>query len=71
MSNTGTQYMVYVEMSDRPMPPNSDLWNCYLGLARQHPNLQMKIVSDRTEIYPVFRQLFEREAPTSNRKLAV
>jgi uncharacterized sporulation protein YeaH/YhbH (DUF444 family) len=57
-----TQYLVYVEMSDRAMPTNSDLWNCYLGLARQHPNLQMKIVHDRAEIYPVFRQLFEKKA---------
>jgi uncharacterized sporulation protein YeaH/YhbH (DUF444 family) len=56
-----TQYMVYVEMSDRMMPTNSDLWNCYLGLARQNPNLQMKIVHDRAEIYPVFRQPFEKK----------
>ena len=34
------QYMVYVEMSDRTVPTNSDLWNCYLGLARQHPRMQ-------------------------------
>jgi uncharacterized sporulation protein YeaH/YhbH (DUF444 family) len=66
-----TQYMVYVEMSDESMhqygnygasrDSETDLWECYKVVAARHPNLQMKTVGNKAEIYPVFRQLFEKQ----------
>lgn len=66
-----TQYMVYVEMSDSAMSEysnygfskgsGSDLWRCYAEIANKNQNLKMKTVGNKTEIYPVFRQLFEKQ----------
>jgi uncharacterized sporulation protein YeaH/YhbH (DUF444 family) len=56
------QYMVYVEMFDRMAPTNSELWTAYVALASQHENLATKLARERAEIYPVFRQLFEKKA---------
>lgn len=66
-----TQYMVYVEMSDDAMSQyrslgyaknsSSDLWRTYAEIAPVHQNLQMKTVGDVKEIYPVFRELFEKK----------
>lgn len=68
------QYMVYVEMSD-PMREfymqhgfasnsSSDLWRAYEKVAAGNENLKMKAVGDKSEIYPVFRELFEKKAET-------
>jgi uncharacterized sporulation protein YeaH/YhbH (DUF444 family) len=66
------QYMVYVEMSDNMMSfhrqhgfssgSTSDLWKAYDVVANHHQNLKMKAVGDKTEIYPVFRELFEKKS---------
>lgn len=69
------QYMVYVEMSDNSMQnyqqfgysnkSNSDLWRCYESVAEHHENLRMKTVGSKAEIYPVFRNLFEKKQETA------
>jgi uncharacterized protein len=65
------QYMVYVEMSDNMMAfhrqhgfasnSSSDLWRAYETVANRNQNLKMKAVGDKTEIYPVFRELFSKK----------
>ncbi len=70
-----SQYMVYVEMSDSMMQfhrqhgfasdSSSDLWKVYEHVASRFENLKMKAVGDKTEIYPVFRELFEKKTATS------
>lgn len=70
------QYMVYVEMSDGMMDfhrqhgfsstSSSDLWRAYERVASKHENLKMKAVGDKSEIYPVFRQLFEKKQEQAN-----
>lgn len=65
------QYMVYVEMSDGMMEyfrmhgwggdATSDLWRCYKGIADRNQHFKMKTVGNKTEIYPVFRELFEKK----------
>jgi uncharacterized protein len=65
------QYMVYVEMSDNMMSfhrqhgfsgnSTSDLWRVYEQVAQHNKNFKMKTVGDKTEIYPVFRELFEKK----------
>ncbi len=67
-----SQYMVYVEMSDSMMQfhrqhgfasnSSSDLWKVYEDVATRFQNLKIKTVGDKTEIYPVFRELFEKKA---------
>jgi uncharacterized sporulation protein YeaH/YhbH (DUF444 family) len=66
------QYMVYVEMSDgmreywmqhgTSMNSSSDLWRSYEKVAAKNENLKMRAVGDKSEIYPVFRELFEKKA---------
>lgn len=65
------QYMVYVEMSDGmrefwmqhgiSSSSSSDLWRAYENVAAKNENLKMKAVGDKSEIYPVFRELFEKK----------
>lgn len=65
------QYMVYVEMSDGmreyymqhgfSSSSSSDLWRVYEQVAGKNENLKMKAVGDKSEIYPVFRELFEKK----------
>jgi uncharacterized sporulation protein YeaH/YhbH (DUF444 family) len=71
------QYMVYVEMSDESFNHfrqfgfgsnhtyKSDLWNAYENIANKNKNLKMKRIGDRTEIYSVFRELFEKKTENS------
>jgi len=55
-----TQYFAYIEVdqykSDRP----SDLWEPYSGLKEQFPNMEMELINDVADIYPIFRNLFEK-----------
>lgn len=70
------QYMVYVEMSDGMMNSyqqhgsslhsSSDLWKQYEVVAKRNENLKMKAVGDKSEIYPVFRELFEKKNEHAN-----
>jgi uncharacterized sporulation protein YeaH/YhbH (DUF444 family) len=66
-----SQYMVYVEMSDNSLTEyrsmgfaknsESDLWRTYASVAAKNENLAMKTVGGKQDIYPVFRQLFEKK----------
>jgi uncharacterized protein len=58
-----TRYYAYLEIPDDGGPDNSSLWPEYAQLARDNPrNFAMTRVSKREEIYPVFRELFRKEA---------
>lgn len=67
-----TQYMAYVEIN----PPmrgrrniarrgESDLWHGYGELAERRPNLAMRRISEASDIFPVFRDLFKSEGQLS------
>jgi uncharacterized protein len=59
------QYFAYLEVANSNESPNaylggSSLWNAYAPLASSDRNFQMRRVSRRDQIYPVFRDLFQR-----------
>ncbi len=55
------QYFAYVEVSE-PNAPSSEsgLWSLYETIARSSVPLFMRRVAQRNEIFPVFRELFQR-----------
>ncbi len=58
-----TQYFAYLEVSESGGPidmPDSALWTLYQRLCVEGAPLSMRKVSDRSEIFPVFRDLFQR-----------
>jgi uncharacterized protein len=65
------QYMAYVEIN----PPvrgrrgagrdESDLWHGYAQIAGSQPNLAMRRISEASDIFPVFRDLFKSEGAQS------
>jgi uncharacterized protein len=57
-----TRYFAYIEIPDAGDGHNSSLWAEYHEVARDNPNFAMRRVSGRDEIYPVFRELFRKEA---------
>lgn len=53
------QYFAYVEI----MPHHhQSLWEVYTKVKGDYPNFAMQHINDLTEIYPVFRELFQRKA---------
>lgn len=61
------QYVAYLEVGreEDPMalgspPRSSDLWQAYSAIAGAHGHFVMRKVRHRREIYPVFRELFQR-----------
>jgi hypothetical protein len=42
--------------------PNSTLWTLYEQLQAQGNELSIRKVNNRNEIYPIFRDLFQRRA---------
>jgi uncharacterized sporulation protein YeaH/YhbH (DUF444 family) len=54
------QYYAYVEI-DRRGGKDSDLWPYYSEIDSAHDNFAMQVISDVSEIYPVFRGLFEKK----------
>ncbi|WP_306117533.1 MULTISPECIES: YeaH/YhbH family protein [unclassified Roseitalea] len=61
------QYFAYVEIlqeQERSFVTSdgsgTELWRAYLTVAEDWPNFAMKRVAHPSEIYPVFRELFER-----------
>ena len=53
------QYFAYIEIGDEA--PIGNLWREYLNVSQVYPNFAMKKIADQAEIYPVFRQLFEKQ----------
>ncbi|MEZ2126323.1 MULTISPECIES: YeaH/YhbH family protein [unclassified Sinorhizobium] len=59
------QYFAYLEVSEpRSMPYGSDsaLWSLYERIQSEWPILSIRKVSDRSQIYPVFHELFQRRS---------
>jgi len=55
-----SQYFAYVEVDQHRAPGESDLWGPYESVKAGSKKMEMSIVNDVTEIYPVFRKLFEK-----------
>jgi uncharacterized sporulation protein YeaH/YhbH (DUF444 family) len=58
------QYFAYVEVGEggeTAMGRESDLWRSYAQVAPAHAHFAMKRVADRTQIFPVFHELFDKE----------
>jgi uncharacterized sporulation protein YeaH/YhbH (DUF444 family) len=57
------QYFAYIEvaMSAAVIRGETDLWRGYAPLAERAPKLAMRRVSERRDIFPVFRDLFGRK----------
>jgi uncharacterized sporulation protein YeaH/YhbH (DUF444 family) len=59
-----TQYFAYLEVGDEDEPrhgaSNSSLWGAYESLRADGQPLAMRKVNARGEIFPVFRELFQR-----------
>lgn len=54
-----SRYFAYVEI-DRHGGRDSDLWNDYELLKTDNKNLEMTVITNPADIYPVFRSLFEK-----------
>lgn len=54
------QYYAYIQVGNQP-GYISDIWNSYESVAREYENFQMNVVHDSPDIYPVFKELFERK----------
>ncbi len=65
------QYFAYLEVGseqDAPMgfvARPTDLWRTYQAVLDGGAELAMRKVKHRSDIYPVFRELFERKAQTA------
>ena len=60
-----TQYFAYLEVGEEVESfamPNSTLWTLYEQLQAQGEQLSIRKVNNRNEIYPIFRDLFQRRA---------
>jgi len=58
-----TQYFAYLEVGEADQSgamPDSALWTLYERLRAGGANLSMRKVSNRSEIFPVFHELFQR-----------
>ena len=59
-----SQYYTYVEVK-KSNGRSSDLWAHYEKLASTNEKLSMSRITDVSEIYPVFRKLFEKRVQTA------
>jgi uncharacterized protein len=55
-----SQYFAYLEVADGARFSSSSLWDIYERISAASPLLSMRKVSNRSEIYPVFHDLFQR-----------
>lgn len=62
-----TQYFAYIEVGVEATlqhglsPSQTDLWRAYSGVSEQHGNLAMRKVAEKTQIFPVFHDLFAKQ----------
>ena len=63
----GVQYYAYIEIvgSGAIIRGETDLWRGYKQVAEQSDRLVMRQVSEKRDIFPVFRELFARRAYAS------
>lgn len=54
------RFFAYVQVADT----EQNLWEEYTDIAANHSNFAMRKVTDPTQIYPVFRDLFKKEGET-------
>jgi len=54
------RYFAYVQVVDEP----KNLWHAYEEVAATHRNFALRRVSEASQIFPVFRDLFKREGAT-------
>lgn len=54
------QYYAYIEVTESNAPMGS-LWREYQKVTQATPNFVMQQLADASEIYPVFRKLFEKQ----------
>jgi uncharacterized sporulation protein YeaH/YhbH (DUF444 family) len=56
------QYFAYIEVNDEGgRELSTDLWRTYDQLVKTGQPIAMRKVSERRQIYPVFRELFAKE----------
>jgi uncharacterized sporulation protein YeaH/YhbH (DUF444 family) len=56
------QYFAYLEVNDEGgRELNTDLWRTYDQLIKSGEEIAMRKVSERGQIFPVFRELFSRD----------
>ncbi|QDV56048.1 YeaH/YhbH family protein [Rosistilla oblonga] len=53
------QYYAYIEVNDDQWPGDSVLWHGYFPLVDRHDNFAQAEVATASEIFPVFRDLFD------------
>lgn len=58
---TKTRYFAYIQVA----PEEQNLWLEYAQLMQSQPHLAMKKVESAADIYPVFRELFEKQVEMS------
>ncbi len=68
------QYYAYIEILDprlrgsfKNSDDGTDLWKTYRIVYKRAPHFEMKRVSDPKDIYPVFRELFEKDLMVAQR----
>jgi uncharacterized protein len=57
------QYFAYIEVGHgQLLGTETEIWRSYLAVAQRFPQLVMRRVRERREIFPVFRELFAKRA---------
>jgi len=51
------RYFAYVQVAEE----EQNLWEEYTRLQEMHPHFAMRKVTQASQIYPVFRELFKKE----------
>ncbi len=59
-----SQYFAYIEVSERSGPGETIVWHGYKEIADRHAHFAMRRVSNPSEIFPVFHELFSAGAGT-------
>ena len=54
-----SRYFAYIQVAEE----NQNLWEEYVQVRESHSNFAMQKITDATEIYPVFRELFKKGHP--------
>jgi uncharacterized sporulation protein YeaH/YhbH (DUF444 family) len=57
------QYFAYLEVGSEHAEQNgvTELWRAYEKVVQGGPSMAMRRVNHRSQIYPVFRELFSRD----------